>query len=71
MRACHEPEKDANVAILYRALVSRLLSISPPYTVDSIKSFIDGETHISKAFNSMNLIFCMSLIETLLGCLTG
>ena len=40
-------------------------------TVDSIYSFIDGGTHISNAFDTKNLIFCMSLIETLLGCLTG
>ena len=42
------------------------------HLVVQIKDFIysckDGGTHILKA---MNLIFCMSLISTLLGCLTG
>ena len=33
-----------------------------PYTVDSISSFIDGGTHISKDFDPMNSIFCMILI---------
>ena len=41
------------------------------FTIDSIKSFADGGTHILKAFGIINLISCSFLIYTLFSCLMG